>query len=243
MILHLPPGSPLLLRDAATSVLVLHIGAGLVGIASGGTALLARKGEGWHRTAGNVFFVSMTTMSGIGACVAPFLPVPQWSSVAAGTFTFYLVTTAWVTVRRKQGGVGRFEVGALLVALAMVAAFVSFILRAAASPTGEVDGAPAQAGYVFATVAALAAAADLSVILRGGLSGAQRIARHLWRMCLALFIAAGSFFLGQPQVFPHALRGSPIMFAPEVAVLGLMLFWLCRLGFTRQQTRTVAMSV
>jgi hypothetical protein len=34
------------------------------------------------------------------------------------------------------------------------------------------------------------------MLLRGGVVGTQRVARHLWRMCFGLFIAAGSFFLG-----------------------------------------------
>ena len=44
----------------------------------------------------------------------------------------------------------------------------------------------------------------------------------------ALFVAAGSLFLGQPKVFPPALRGAAVMFIPELAILGLMLFWLAR---------------
>jgi hypothetical protein len=76
--------------------------------------------------------------------------------------------------------------------------------------------------------------AATKLILRGGISGAQRITRHLWRMCVALFIAAASLFLGQPNVFPASVRGSFILFVPEVAVLGLMIFWLIRVRFTRR---------
>ena len=35
---------------------------------------------------------------------------------------------------------------------------------------------------------------------------AQRIARHLWRMCFAFFIATGSFFLGQQDILPKAVQ-------------------------------------
>ena len=65
-------------------------------------------------------------------------------------------------------------------------------------PKGMLDGEPSQIGYVFAVVALIAAASDFSMIHRGGLAGAPRIARHLWRMCLALFIAWGSA-AGQPR--------------------------------------------
>jgi hypothetical protein len=75
-------------------------------------------------------------------------------------------------------------------------------------------------------------ALDLRMILRGGVFGAQRIARHLWRMCVALLITAASFFLGQQQVFPAPLRGSPFPFVPEITVLGLLIFWLVRVRCT-----------
>jgi hypothetical protein len=64
------------------------------------------------------------------------------------------------------------------------------------------------------------------MVRRGGLSGHQRIARHLWRMCAALVIAAFSFFIGQQKVMPEFVRGSPLLFGPPLAVLALMIFWL-----------------
>jgi hypothetical protein len=230
MILELGDGSSGLARGAAALVLGLHITAGGVGLLSGAAALLFSKGSSLHRRAGNWFFVAILTMSGIGACVAPFLP-DRISSVA-GVLTFYLVVTSWVTIRRKEGGIGNFERGALLFALGIVAGGLAFGVRAASSPTGLLDGQPFQASFAFAVVAALAAAGDLRLILRGGISGAQRITRHLWRMCVALFIAAASLFLGQPKVFPASVRGSFILFVPEIGILGLLIFWLIRVRFT-----------
>ena len=93
------------------------------------------------------------------------------------------------------------------------------------------DGPPA-AYFVFGSIAALAAALDLRLILRRGVFGVQRITRHIWRMCVALLIAAFSFFLGQQQIFPVSVRGSPILFLPEIAVLGSLMFWLVRVQFT-----------
>ena len=98
---------------------------------------------------------------------------------------------------------------------------------------------PALPHYVFAGVAVLAAAGDLRMILRHGVFGAQRIARHLWRMCVALFIATASLFLGQQQVFPEFVRGSPILYVPVIAVLGVMIFWLIRVRFTGRFKRDV----
>jgi hypothetical protein len=231
MILEVSAGSSALVRGAAALLLSLHITAGVVGILSGAAALLARKGSRLHRRAGNWFFVSMLTMSTIGMGASPFLPQPNWSNFIGGGFTFYLVATSWATVRRKEGTVGRFDVGAFFAALGVAATAVTFGLLAANSPTGTLDGTPLPAYFIFAVGATLAAIGDLRLIMRRGVLGAQRITRHLWRMCVALFIAAGSFFLGQQQVLPPSLRGSPVLFLPELAVLGLMIFWLVRIRF------------
>jgi uncharacterized membrane protein len=226
VILQLPAGSPGWMFAAADSLLALHIGGGLVGIVSGGTALLARKGEPLHRLSGDIFLGAMLVMSAIGAAVAPFLP--QKPSVIAGLLTFYLVATGWMTVRRPESRIGRFEFGGFVAALCIAALGLGFIRLAAISPSGLLDGEPRQPLYAFVLVATIAAASDLKLILRGGITGVQRIARHLWRMCLALFIAAASFFLGQQKIMPAFLQGSPLLFIPAFAPLVLMGFWLAR---------------
>jgi hypothetical protein len=231
VILQVDPESSALVRGAAATILYLHIGGGAVGLLSGAAALALRKGSSLHRVAGNVFFVSMLTMAVIGACVSPFLN--KRLDTAMAIFTCYLVATAWVTVRRKEGGVGRFEIGAFLVALGIVAADLTFGWQAANSPTGLVGGYTSTAYYVLAAIVALAAASDLKVILRGGISGNQRIARHLGRMCLALFIATASLFLGQAQLFPNSWREAHVLYVPVVLVIVLMIFWLIRVLFTK----------
>jgi len=232
VIVQLPATSPLLLRLAADLALVLHIGGGTVGLVSGAAAIAFAKGGRAHRWAGNVFFVSMLTMGSVAAIAAPFTARP--SNTVGGLFTVYLVATAWATVRRKSGGVGVFEVGAFLYALGVIAVGGALVQLAAADPARILDGQPVQGIYFATAVAALAAALDLKVILMCGIDGAARITRHLWRMCLGLFIASGSFFLGQQEVFPAALRGSPILLVLAVAPLGAMVFWLLRVRFTRR---------
>ena len=170
----------------------------------------------------------MLIMAMIGAAASPFLPVPSMPNVFAGTLTLYLVATGWVAIKREDGHIGRFEKGGLVVALGIVAAGTIFILIATSSPTGRIDNMPPEGFFVFALVAALAAAGDLKMILRGGISGSARIARHLWRMCAALTIASGSFFLGQQKIMPASMRGSPWLFVPVIAPLLLMVFWLIR---------------
>jgi len=234
VILRVPAGSPWWLSAAADLILFMHIAAGSVGIVSGFVTLLSRKGERLHRVAGTVFFVSILIMATIGASASPFLPVPQMANVVVGTLTLYLVATSWVAIRRKNGAIGRFEKGGLAVALGVVAASTIFILVATNDPTGAIGKEGPQVFYLFALVAAIAAAGDLNAILRGGTSGAARIARHLWRMCAALTIASGSFFLGQQKIMPAYMQGSSWLFVPVIAPLLLMVFWLIRIRIGRR---------
>ena len=230
-----PPGSALILSLGADAILLLHIGGGLVGIGSGFAAMLLRKGSRAHAVVGQVFVVSMLIMAVIGAVVSPL--IPQRANVVPALLTIYLVVTGWRSARERSGEAGAVEIGGLIFALGAVAAGLTYALDAAMSPTGLLDTEPSSTYVTFSMFPALAAALDVSVILRGRLSRPHRIARHIWRMSFALFIAAGSLFLGQPKVFPAALRGSPIMFVPELAILGLMLFWLVRTCLTAMARR------
>jgi hypothetical protein len=56
-------------------------------------------------------------------------------------------------------------------------------------------------------------------------------------MCFAFFIATGSFFLGQQDVMPQALRGSPMLFAFAFAPFAVMAFWLARLRLAKSFRR------
>jgi len=218
-------------------LLIVHISAGCLGILSGYAAVSVRKGERLHRGFGTVFLLSMLTTSALAVYLALFVPptasggAPPSASASVGILTFYLVATAWLTVRRKEAGVGPLEHGALAGAVAVASALVIFGLHSASIPKERLQGFPARY-YVFAAFAAFGAALDLKVILRRGISGAPRIARHLWRMCFGLFFAAAFFFLGQQRALPAFMRGSPLLFAPALAPLVLMVFWLFRVRLT-----------
>ena len=214
-------------------LLTLHISGGIAGLLSGAVAMIYRKGSRGHRVAGNVFFVAMLTMSGVGAYLAYFVK-PNMGNVMGGVMTFYMVSTAWATARRKDaGGTWIFDWGALLVALAFGAIAATFGFQAASSPSGLKEGYPPALYFIWAFVALLSAAGDLRMLAQGGVFyRTQRIVRHLWRMCLGLFIAAGSFFLGQQKVFPASLRGLKVWYVLAFLPLALLIFWLLRVWLT-----------
>jgi hypothetical protein len=72
------------------------------------------------------------------------------------------------------------------------------------------------------------------MIVRGGVFGARRIARHLWRMCMALLFAALSFYPGQARLFPKWLRETNLLYVPAVLLVGAMLFSLYRVSIRKR---------
>jgi len=217
------------------SLLIAHAVAGGVALAAGAAALTFRKGELAHRLSGHVFFLFMLPMA-ISGVYAGFL-IPATLSVSAGVLTAYHVATGWMTVRRKEHESGLFEWGAMLFALASAAGCIGFgVLVMQGELTEYAAGAPIPAAtyFVYGAIALFSAALDLSVIVRRGLAGAHRIARHLWRMCFAMLTSASAFFLGQPQVFPRFVRESPfLLYVPVLAIIVVMAFWLMRVYFTK----------
>jgi hypothetical protein len=239
VILQAPPGSPWWLAAAADLLLFLHIAGGAVGLVSGAAALVVRKGGRAHRFAGVVFCVSMIVMASIGAAVSPFVPIPQRANVLAGLLTLYLVVTGWLAVRHTSVVAGRLEVAGLAVAVVTAVTGALWAAQASYAASGTLDGSPPQAFYVFIVMGTLAAIGDLRLIVKGRITGAPRLVRHVWRICAALFIASGSFFLGQQRVMPVWMRGSPLLFVPALAPLVWMLVWIIRIKLTSGRVRKV----
>jgi hypothetical protein len=216
-------------------ILLLHISAGMVGMFSGTAALIFRKGSPRHALAGTVFVASMLTM----AATATYLAVVKHQSdnIGGGILTFYLIGSAWLTARRKEGETSLLDWFAMAVPLALgVLIWLSGIrMLQAGSPQG---GFRVGMAFFMGTVMLLAAAGDLRMLLRGGVFGLQRIVRHLWRMCLGLFIASGSFFLGQgSKIFPSIFRDSPWMLIPAFLPLALLVFWVFRVRLSNNYKR------
>lgn len=227
MILHVPPDAPLAIRLGADALLWSHIGGAFTGLVSGFVAILAPKGRRVHRLAGDVFFIAMLMMSGVGAVVSPFLG--DFVSMTAGMITFYLVATGWATVMRPAGRIGGFESvaagGAVLIALTGLA------VGLLGGQSAHASGGLYRVAFIFTFFGGMGALYDWGLVRAGGITGRRRIARHAWRMGLALMVAAGSF-AGQPKAMPAEWRGSPYTMIPMAAALILTLFWLIRARFT-----------
>jgi hypothetical protein len=219
------------------TLLPLHIAAGSVAIVAGFVAIVALKGARLHRKSGMVFVYAMLVLSLTGAIIAALKG--GRISAAQGVLTFYLVTTALLTVRHRVRQSPWIDTGAMLLALTVGLYEASLAFEALNSPKRSLDGVPVGMIFLFATVGLSAALGDVRMLLGRRLEGAPRIARHLWRMCFALFIASGSFFLGQAKVIPTPIRIYPLLAIPALLPLVLMLYWLARLSLTQWHRRRV----
>jgi uncharacterized membrane protein len=228
---------------AYSPILMVHICAGILGLLSGTAAMSFRKGSPRHVLAGRVFVASMLTMGAFATYLAIIRHQP--SNIGAGFLTFYLIGTAWLTARRRDGETSRFDWIVLLIPLALGILTWLNGIKVIRSGASSQDGVPVGMSFFMGSVMLLAAAGDVRMLVRGGVFGAKRIARHLWRMCYGLFIAAGSFFLGPSnrplrllsavgvgQHLPPALFSTGLYLILTILPLFLLIFWLVRVRFT-----------
>lgn len=212
------------------AVMWVHIDSGVVALVSGAIAIAMRKGGKGHGLAGSWFVGAMVVLGLTAAILSPFKAEPE--SPLGGILVCYFVLTAWVAARRRDGTTGLFEKIACLLALGGGA--VTIWAGLAGESTTPAGRGPV---FIFGGICLLAGLLDLNAILRRKLTAAQRLARHVWRMCVAFFIATGSFFLGQQDVMPEVVRGSAWLFVPAFAPFAVMLFWLVRLRFAKAIAR------
>jgi hypothetical protein len=206
-----------------------HVTAGVIAIVTGFVALYVLKGGRLHRRSGMIFAYAMLVMSLSGAVMA----IGRGSAainVPAGLVTAYLVITSLATVRPPSAGLRRVERVCMVVAFSIGAGSLLIAIT--------VRGARPLA--MFGIVALCASVGDYWMIRAGGLQGAARLRRHLWRMCTALFIAAGSFFLGPVRRIPEPLRDPAFRLIPFV-VLVTMVYWLWR--YRRRPTARTTLGV
>jgi hypothetical protein len=216
------------------SLLPLHVVAGSIAILAGLIALYVLKGASLHRKSGMVFVASMLLMAVSGGTIAVGRAGAA-INVPAALVTAYLVVTALATVRPPTARLRRIERAAMVAAYAIGGGSVLFAL------SGAARGGMAFPLVMFALVALLAGEGDRRMLRTGGLTGAPRLRRHLWRMCAALFIASASFFLGPIRRIPEPLRIPALRLIPLLVLL-TMAFWLWRLHRRRTAERSISTS-
>jgi hypothetical protein len=224
-------------------ILIAHICGGVVGLLSGTAAMCFRKGSPRHVVAGMIFVASMLTMGALATYLA--ITRHQPNNIGGGIITVYLIGTAWLTARRRDGETSRLDWVLLLIPLANGILSWMTGVKVLRSGHSSLDGVPVGMILFMGSVMLLAAAGDVRMLVSGSVFGTKRISRHLWRMCFGLFIAAGSFFLGgsnRPlrllstvglgKYLSPALFNTPLYLVLTILPLILLIFWLVRVRFT-----------
>jgi uncharacterized membrane protein len=208
-------------------LLPIHVAAGGLALVLGAVALSVKKGGTLHRRSGLLFVYVMAVMA---------ISAAMLGNVGGGVMTIYFVGTALTTVRPASAWTRRFDVAALIVVTGLALLTIVSGVKAVNTPGPSPGGVPFRTigvmSLIIAAVMILAAAGDLRIMRFGSLRGGPRLARHLWRMCFALFIAAGSFFSIRERVakvLPDPFTTGPMRALPILLLFGVMFYWLWRL--------------
>lgn len=197
-------------------MLPIHIIAGSFVLLFGLGALCFSKGQSKHRVAGNLFFVSLFVMV---LSVPNLLEDPVMAILSA-----YYGTTAWAIVLRKEKSTGIFEIVAMIsIAIISIILFNVVLTSTSLTPTFKFILT------AWAIVTAMSALLDLNMIVRGGLSGKHRIARHAWRTCCALLGAVMSFTANTDEYWPDFVNSTLLIYL----TIGVLVFWVFRILFTK----------
>ncbi len=185
-------------------------------------ALLVKKGGTIHRQSGLLFVYAMLVMGTTAAVLG---------NVGGGLMTAYFVVTALTTVRPVSPWTRRINVAALVLVVGLALLDILGGVKAFNSPRGSLNGVPFPMFFFLATIMILAAIGDVRIMRLGLPRGGPRLARHLWRMCFALFIAAGSFFSIRERVakiLPEPFTTGPMRTLPILLIFGAMFYWMWR---------------
>ena len=211
-------------------LLPVHIAAGGLAIVLGAVALVVKKGGTIHRRSGLLFVYAMVAMA-TTASILEFRKRPDVGNLFAALMATYFVGTALTTVRPVSRWTRRINVAALTVAVGLGLLAIVGAVKTFKSPGHSNDGVPFFMPLFLATILLLAAAGDARIMRSGVPRGGPRLARHLWRMCFALFIAAGSFFSIRERVakiLPEPFTTGPMRALPILLLFGAMFYWLWR---------------
>lgn len=225
-------------------LLSIHVVAGALAIVFGFAALFVRKGGSNHRRSGMLFVYAMLVM-GITASILEYLQSAAAANVVAALMSLYFVGTALTTVRPASRWTRAINVAALVVAAGLALLLIAGGIEGINTPGLSSSRVPFRTigvmSLVIAAVLLLSAAGDLRIMRSGMPRGGRRLARHLWRMCFALFIAAGSFFSIRARVakiLPEPFTTGPMRALPFLILFGAMFYWLWKVRGRRTQAAT-----
>ena len=149
----------------------------------------------------------------------------------AGVFSVTLIVSSLLTLKRKQKHSQLELILASMNGVNILGMLTCFAI-ALQHESGRLFGFYAE-DYLFLTLmATVVLIGDMQYMTTAIIEPNKRIARHLWRMCLGFFIAAGSAFSGPgATMFPQAIQESGLLFMPELFIFLFMMYWFIKFRF------------
>ena len=212
------------------ALLIIHISTGGIGIFTGFLSLLASKGSRIHMCAGRVFSATIL-ITGV-AIVGLGINGKDLGDILGGLSLIYFTATAYRALQLQKRSANVIDLVFFLLALWIC--LTNFYLSLHAQEL-SLEYPPLQYAIV-ALIHLIAAAGDFFLLFKQRAGKAHRLLRHSWRMCLVLFMASGSFFLGQMKVFPQEIteHGFWLFFIPPLLTLAYMGYWIIRLSLKKK---------
>ncbi|WP_395372892.1 hypothetical protein [Marinicella sp. W31] len=218
-------------------LLYCHIGTGIVSVLSGGVALFSKKGYQRHVKFGRVFVWAMIISSIIGSLLGLMNYSEMFITFSAGVLAFTLIAGGVLTIKSKRTKPSRFELILAIINALNVMALMAVGTLAVIQYESVLFGFHAADYFFLGGMALICLLGDVVYFLGKRAEYHHKIARHLWRMCLGFFIAAGSAFTGPGKtVFPVSIQESGLLSLPEIIILLLMVFWLIRTLYFRKRS-------
>jgi len=209
-------------------VWAIHTPAGTIVLVTAVLAMFAKKGSALHRKAGSCFTVSMMVMlvSGIAAAYLK----NSIGDMMLGAIVMYTVFTAWLTVHHKKNETGLLEITALIWV-------VGFAITAFAISMGWREEVAPLAYLIWGGLAILFALGDIRNLYHLGLSGTQRIIRHVSRIGFSLVWATLAFtdkIVKMMGANVKSMQGEQLLLIvgiPTMLILITILYWITKILF------------
>lgn len=170
----------------------LHILGGRIFV---GTMIILCISGLWMSVSRNILFTVFLSLVSLHAVIS------GWATVATGYLNDIITRWSW------------------LFALIMTIGALWGAFLAASVPGGQLNDLPAGAFFFIASVAAFLFILDVNYLRLKSRSDMHRIARHLWRMGFAAFLATGIFFFGNNHVLPEIIRTPLSLSLPVLLVV------------------------
>lgn len=199
-------------------LLTLHIAGGFSALVGAFVATLSRSvnvAHRWHVYSGRVFFVGMALLF----CTA--VPLSMMSGnlflLLIAVFSFYLALAGWAYAKNRSGTPRLLDWGravGMLVASVVMVAYGAYLVWGLGSNGGITM-------LVFAGIGGALSGQDLITIRRGGVTGKDRIARHLTMMLSGAIATITAFLVVNFSVEP----GIVLWLAPTAVITPMIVVW------------------